>query len=352
MVMVALPVLVHAGQNYRGNYQWAEAYARAALDELPANATLFVAGDIDALPIGYLRLVDGYRDDVTLVPTKALLFRTRPFNPWRAPSAAERKEVLAAYIDQSEDPVCFVGVTSMFGDRYGLRWNGLTSCYDKTRTGVYSATGDAAIERYVELQKLRDADNWSMMAADSLDGHMVRVLIIELSGPASGIGEARLYEAIDQARNGLRGKVAFVDYSLALGLPLSPDETLPLLEEAQGQLERAYVKKDEIDLYLLTVRELERAGRKADIEPILWRAMKLKPTWENALLPRLLTRLFTGREKKKLWQLAELDADLEILKEIYELYETSEPGSEFGFRMQREGLSMAFTAEGTVEIEN
>jgi hypothetical protein len=350
LLLVVLPFLVHASQNSRGDFRWAEAYARAALDELPTGATLFVAGDIDALPIGYLRLVEGYRPDVKLVSTQALLFRDRPFQPRQVTANPDRLEVLGRYVEQSENPVCFVGVTSQFGDRFGLRWNGLTSCYDTSNTRVYSAANATAIRRYMDLQKLRDADSWSMMAADSLDGHMVRVLIIELKDPDGGISQSQLHLAIDQARNGFRGKIAFVDYSLALGLPLSPDETLSLLAEARAQPERAYGKKDILELNLLTVSELERAGRDDEVEPLLWQAVKLKPTWDNVLLPRLLTRLFQGRERAKLSELAGLDPDLAILEEVYAQYEASNSAG-FAFSMRREGLEVTFSVDGAVEIE-
>ena len=86
------------------------------------------------------------------------------------------------------------------------------------------------------------------------------------------------------------------------------------------------------------------------MEPLLWQAVKLKPTWDNVLLPRLLTRLFQGRERAKLSELAGLDPDLAILEEVYAQYEASNSAG-FAFSMRREGLEVTFSVDGAVEIE-
>jgi hypothetical protein len=348
--VVILPLAVHAGQNYRGDYIWAERFARAVLDEVPANGVLFLSGDLDALPIGYLRLVTGYREDVAIYSTKSLVFRDRPFDPWVVRNDADmQSEALQRFVDQSDQEVCVVGIQSRFGDRYGLRWNGLTSCYDRDRDGVYSSVSDRAIKRYLALQSSRDWDGWTMMGADSIDGQMVHVLLAE-SFTADESERPHLYEAIDRARFGLRGKTAFIRYSLDAGVPLATEESLALLEEALTQKDRAYVKQDMIALYQLMERELRRAGRDDEALRVLWRAVELKPAWRNALLPPLLSELFGAKRVYDVHRLARLDPDFAVIDEIYDFYTANREVEGFGLNLKREGLELNLFADGTFEV--
>jgi len=347
--VTGLPLLVHAAQNYRGDYVWAERFAQAALDEVPANGILLLHADLDALPVGYVRLVLGNRPDVEIYSTQSLLFRKQPFDPWMTRDEGSRQAALIRLVDDTQRDVCFIGVKGRFGNRFGLRWHGLTSCYDRERKEVTSGVTDQSIERYIALQSFRDADSWTMMGADSIDGQMVHVLTAE-SFFASEDERPRLYEAIDRARNGLRGKVAFIRYSLDAGVPLSTDESLALLAEAHRQADRAYVKQDLIDLYQLTARELERAGRADEAWQMRWRAVEVKPTWRNELLPEVLTELFNAKREQELRTLMALDPDFAVLGEIYDFYVANRDREGFGLTMKREGVLLTIKADGTFEI--
>jgi hypothetical protein len=347
--VAGLPLLVHAAQNYRGDYVWAERFARAVLDEVPANGILLLHADLDALPVGYVRLVLGHRPDVDIYSTQSLLFRKRPFDPWIVRNEESRQAALIRLVDDTQRDVCFIGVKGRFGNRFGLRWKGLTACYDRERKEVISRVTDQAIERYIALQSSRDADGWTMMGADSIDGQMVHVLTAE-SFFASEDQRPRLYEAIDRARNCLRGKVAFIRYSLDAGVPLSTDESLTLLAEAHRQADRAYVKQDLIDLYQLSARELERAGRADEAWQMRWRAVEVKPTWRNELLPKVLTELFRARREQELHMLMALDPDFAVLGEIYDFYVANRDQEGFGLTMKREGMLLTIKADGTFEI--
>lgn len=348
--VVGLPLLVHAARNSRGDYLWAEHFARAALDEVPANGILLLHADLDALPVGYVRLVLGYRPDVDIYSTQSLLFRDRPFDPWEVRDEESRQAALIRIVNETQRDVCFIGIKGRFGNRLGLRWNGLTACYDRERKEVYSRVTDQAIERYIALQSSRDADGWTMMGADSIDGQMVHVLVAE-SFFASEEERPRLYEAIDRARYGLRGKLAFIRYSLDAGVALSTDQSLALLEEAQRQADRAYVKQDLIDLYQLAARELERAGREDEAWQMLWRGVAVKPAWRNELLPRVLTELFAAGREAELRNLAALDSDFKVLEEIYDFYVANRDQEGFGLTMKREGLTITLQRDGTFRIE-
>lgn len=347
--VVGLPLLVHAARNYRGDYVWAERFAQAALDEVSADGILLLHADLDSLPIGYVHLVLGYRPDVEIYSTQGLVFGKRPFDPWLVRDQRDKEAALVRLVEETNRDVCFIGIKGRFGSRFGLRWHGLTSCYDREREVVTSRVTDQAIERYMALQSSRDADSWTMMGADSIDGQMVHVLTAE-SFFASEAERPRLYEAIDRARNGLRGKVAFIRYALDAGVPLSTDESLELLQEAHRQADRAYVKQDLIDLYQLSARELERAGRADEAWQMRWRAVAVKPTWRNELLPGVLTELFSARREQELRMLMALDPDFAVLGEIYDFYIANRDQEGFGLTMKREGMLLTIKADGTFEI--
>jgi hypothetical protein len=317
---------------------------------MPVNGVLFLHADLDALPIGYLRLVMGYRKDIELYSTQSLLFRNRPFDPWVARNGSSmQSDALKRIVDMTEREVCFIGVTSRFGGQYGLRWNGLTSCYDRQRDNVHSRMSDRAIERYVSLQSSRDSDGWTMMGSDSIDGQMVNVLIAE-SVAADESERPRLYDAIDRARFGLRGKTTFVRYSLASGVPLTTEESLALLEEALTQIDRAYTKQDIIDLYELMTRELRRAGRDAEALQVLWKAVELKPAWRNELLPPLISELFGADREADVRRLARLHPDFAVIDEIYDFYTANREAEGFGLSLKREGIELYLFADGTFEV--
>jgi hypothetical protein len=133
-------------------------------------------------------------------------------------------------------------------------------------------------------------------------------------------------------------------------VPLSTDESLALLEEAHLQADRAYVKQDLIDLYQLTARELERAGRADEAWQMRWRAVEVKPTWRNELLPEVLTELFRARREQELRMLMALDPDFAVLGEIYDFYVANRDREGFGLTMKREGVLLTIKADGTFEI--
>ena len=349
LAVAALPLMVHFPVNYRADYSWAERYARAVLDEVPPGGILLLMGDIDALPIGYVRLVRGYRDDVEVYGAKGLLFRNRPFDPWQVRQESAKREALRRLVEESGRPVCFNGIRGHLGDDLGLTWHGLVSCYDTTRREVYSRVSSAAIERYIALQSARDADDWTMMAADSLDGQMVHVLITE-SFRSDQASRPRLHEAIDRARFGLRGKTAFIRYSLDAGVPLTTEESLALLEEAHHHVDAAYTKQDLIDLFRLTARELERAGRAEEALETLWDAVEVKPEWRNDALPELLKRLFREGREGQVRALARLDPDLAVLPEVYDYYANNREDEGFALKLERAGLEIKLAANGEFSI--
>jgi hypothetical protein len=90
---------------------WAARYARAVLDTLPKDAVLFVNGDTDLPPIGYLHMVEGVRPDITLYHTRGLILGNRLFHPLRT-TEEQMNAALTEFIRAQAAPVLF---TENFG---------------------------------------------------------------------------------------------------------------------------------------------------------------------------------------------------------------------------------------------
>jgi hypothetical protein len=345
VIVAILPLMVHAGQNLRGHYIWAERFARDVLDEIPQNGIMLLKSDIDALSIGYVHQVLGYREDVEIYGLDGLLFKNRLYDPWGNHDKSSKRKALEELIEGSGKEVCFVGLKGYFGVLHGLRWNGHTSCHEPGKEGVHAAISREAIDRYLSLQSSRDGDSWTQMAADAVDGQMVHVLIAE-SLKSNNQPHPYLNEALDRARFGLLGKMAFLRFSIQAGMPLTSDQSLALLEEAREKAGRAYTKRHLIELYQLEVRELRRAGRGEEAVGKLWAAVKLKPAWDNELLSDLLTVLFKSERRGDVMRVVELDSDFEILREIYDFFIENRHEVGFEMAMSRGELSLTIDAEG------
>lgn len=350
---VLLPALIHAAQNYRGDYIWAEQFARAVLDELPPGAIFMSQTDVDALPVGYVHLVLGYRKDVTVQNVKALVFRDRPFDPWVNTTSGQKDGMLRELVDRAEGAVCFVGIDGFLEEHYSFIWHGLTSCIDRSvgPGRITMEVADEAVARYVDLQRLRDPDNWTMMAADSLDSRMVHVLLVKLMRAQDEVERARYARTIDIARNGLRGKQAFVRFARQSGYPLEPDLAIELLDEGRKQTDRAYSKSDLVELHLHLAGEHERADRPDEARAHLIEAVKARPIWRNAALPRLLTELFRSARGDDVRLVASLARELGVIEELYGFFVANRGEGMEPLTMVQGELRVVLYGDGRVSVK-
>ncbi len=102
----------------RSSSRIADAYARAVLQALPANAVLFVEGDNQTGPIGYLNRVQGVRPDVWVQSLDGLLFSDNLLP--RSVSDQDRLVRLQQFIQDSPRPVYSMKRLTDLDVDYGL----------------------------------------------------------------------------------------------------------------------------------------------------------------------------------------------------------------------------------------
>ncbi len=96
-------------------------YGRVVLNSLPKEAVLFLHGDVQVGPIGYLNRVERLRPDVTVYNWNGLVFSNRLVAA-RAP-AKYRDKFISEFLSTTDCPVFSIdgrlGVTSSYGLYYG-----------------------------------------------------------------------------------------------------------------------------------------------------------------------------------------------------------------------------------------
>ena len=105
----------------RSRLNLADDYGRAVLNSLPKEAVLFLHGDVQVGPIGYLNRVERLRPDVTVYNWNGLVFSNRLVSA-RAP-AKYRDKIVSEFLSTTDRPVFSIdgrlGVTSNYGLYYG-----------------------------------------------------------------------------------------------------------------------------------------------------------------------------------------------------------------------------------------
>jgi hypothetical protein len=103
-LLLVLVTAVHWRDNDRSRDWLAEAQAATILDSMPDGATLLLHSDVFIGPVGYLRLVQGRRPDVTLISERALILAPKPFDPGKA-SLDEQNDALNAFVAAIRGPL-------------------------------------------------------------------------------------------------------------------------------------------------------------------------------------------------------------------------------------------------------
>ena len=129
VALLALPLLVGVANlpgNNRAQDQFVDRYARAALLSLDADAIIFLNGDNQVGPLGFLHHVEGVRPDVELRDWENLVFRNRLGSPFAPPpqklAAARRLISTTTRPVYSMEPL--IGPAINFGLYYRFDPNG------------------------------------------------------------------------------------------------------------------------------------------------------------------------------------------------------------------------------------
>jgi hypothetical protein len=164
--------LSHREVNVRRGDTWARDYASAVLKSVDRGAVLFVHGDDDAFPIGYMNKVEGLRPDVTLYNNQGLVFRNRLFRF----DAPDRDRQLSAFVRACERPVYYA--TASIPHEFSVEDGGLYWTVRKDVPGQYmvfelSPTTRAFIER---METMTSHDAWTLHQRDTLRRRIMGVL--------------------------------------------------------------------------------------------------------------------------------------------------------------------------------
>jgi hypothetical protein len=104
--VVAALLLVNVPANWRPHDDWGEAYARALLNETPADAIVVAEPDWAVTTLGYVHFIDGACPGCTLLEPRGLLFRSRLFDPLHVPRS-EQVRRLADHLAGAGRPVAY-----------------------------------------------------------------------------------------------------------------------------------------------------------------------------------------------------------------------------------------------------
>jgi hypothetical protein len=117
-LIVLTVAFTNFSDNNRSEETWVEDYFTVLLETLPEDAILFVEGDHQSFPVGYLHYVKGLRPDVSVYNWNGLTFPNR-LTPISA-SKSEREQALIQFIEKSTRPLFTIQPQFSPTSSYGL----------------------------------------------------------------------------------------------------------------------------------------------------------------------------------------------------------------------------------------
>ena len=103
LVLLLVVPLAHFPMMDRSDTRLADSFARTVLENLPPGAVLFVTGDNQVGPFGYLHHVEGLRSDIELRSWNNTVYSNRLGSPLLPED--ERDRLIARYVAESGNPV-------------------------------------------------------------------------------------------------------------------------------------------------------------------------------------------------------------------------------------------------------
>jgi len=280
--LAAVVFLSHRDVNVRRDDTWARDYATAVLESLDKGAVLFVHGDDDSFPIGYMNRVEGFRPDVTLYNDEGLLFRNRSFRF----DAPDKGRQLSAFVRGSERRIYYAsaGLPHEFSTKDGgLYWEVRKDIPGQRMVFDLSGTTRAFIDR---METMTSNDPWTLHQRDTLRRRVMSVLAyfkyyereVFLTG-----GLSTYYDRLAQTPHGALGRLTWfvLDKADPAEFLAWVNETTSLLEKTGSKSERGwppYMKG------LLLLRLKDDAAAVASLEE----AVRIYPNHKNPAALALL----------------------------------------------------------------
>src|SRR5439155_23301705 len=230
--------LSHAHVNVRRIESSARDHGTDVLESLGNAAVLFVQGDDDAFPIGYMNRVEGFRPDVSLYNDEGLLFRNRLFRF----AAPDKGRQLSAFVRGSERRIYYTsaGLPQEFSMKDGgLYWEVRKDIPGQRMVFNLSGTTRAFIER---METMTSNDPWTLHQRDTLLRRVMSVLAyfkyyereVFLTG-----GLSTYYDRLAKTPHGALGRLTWFVLDKA-----DPGEFLAWLNETTSLLEKTGSKSE------------------------------------------------------------------------------------------------------------
>jgi transmembrane protein TMEM260 (protein O-mannosyltransferase) len=282
VALVAVVFLSHRAANVRKDDTWARDYATAVLQSLERDAILFVHGDDDAFPIGYVHEVEGVRPDVTLYNDEGLVFRNRLFR-FDAPDKASR---LSAFVRDSHRPIYYTAGSS--AHEFSVEDGGL---YEKVRKDVPGrvwvfALGETSRAFLDRMERTSLSDPWALHQRDGLRRRFMGVLAyFKYYEPQLFLakGFSADYERLAGTSHGSLGRLTFAVLEKA-----DPSEFFSWVDDATRRLERTGSKSERAwPPYMKGTLQL-RLKQDAEALASLDEALRIYPSHKNPAALALL----------------------------------------------------------------
>lgn len=252
----------NAAANYRAKDNWAATYAEVILDSLPENSILFLDGDVNVGPVGYLNLVTGYRKDITLYGVKGQVFSNRIYRPFKA-TYQEVKNRVDEFIQTNPGPIYY---THHLIHDYGAEYSGLYWKVLKDKPKNYTEVAlNPVIISYLELLHNNGFPWDTMEKAHYLtimsDGCRALALLQENSHKINISDTGKLDKLVDEICDNLVGIYIRVDFMLEQEHP-DYQAIKKLLDQAENYLDESTLKAETAYLdYYRGIQAIHLAGR-------------------------------------------------------------------------------------------
>ena len=269
----------------RSDSRLVDQYARIILASLPENAILFLTGDNQVGPLGFINRVEGFRPDVTLYEKGSLVFSNRLTDVWEP--NVEKEKVVNAFIKNAERPVFSIDGSKLATTNYGLYY-GYNRFSDKEF--VFVPEFELYLDQLLELHKSR-------LLTDLHERRFVYDSIITLARQQAlyelkfGLRKLTVLQIdrISRVRETFPGKLATLEAIIKTGTPTEANRLVSLAESARSQLDDRVPKKDAAVFYKFYGLILMATDQEKRAVKMFRKSIELMPTKQNESAPTSVT---------------------------------------------------------------
>lgn len=247
--------LHHYPENNRSDYDWSRKYADAIFQSTPANADLFLLGDLEVGVMGYFHLVENRRPDIRLFNHRGLVFNTRLSHYLRA-SEEERNKIITQFAQTSTRPLIFTNQPPE-GMAHTQQWLTFEINPQKKENRYRLPNHHLQLFKSLAIEH-QDPDIWTQHWQNELRRSYASMLIINKS--RNQLPTSEEYEqAMELASRDFYGKLGLVE-----GYFTIPKAERPLLRERVQLLKLAAqqlppnIKKEYLSRFIETRGYLKR----------------------------------------------------------------------------------------------